>query len=181
MNNERLIRALQLAQASPGQLRHYADRVRRRKISAECEHGHFECALIHRGPCAAEAEAKADAAREQLEEERKKVAGRKREPSLFGKKGGTSATAGKRGFTYAFTFPDGTPGKRVSYQADGVDVAQVVVYFVHPRWHASGVYSTVPDWALFQLEREKSIFRIVEGHRVTGVSQRHKGDASALS
>lgn len=66
--------------------------------------------------------------------------------SPYGKKGGTSATAGKRSAVYRWTMPDGTPGERRTFKVSA-DRAVAVCYRHADKWYVSAVYDAAPDWA----------------------------------
>ncbi len=51
MTNRELIARVEAGKATDGQRRTYAARVRALKDPPACKHGHYECALVERGPC----------------------------------------------------------------------------------------------------------------------------------
>ena len=57
MKNRELIRRIEAGTATPGQRREYVRRVEGRHNPDPCCHGHFDCALVERGPCASEVHA----------------------------------------------------------------------------------------------------------------------------
>lgn len=63
MRNKILIRKIQLGKATPGEYREYARRVAERKQPDDCEHGHFDCALVFKGPCTNECLSNAEEAK----------------------------------------------------------------------------------------------------------------------
>lgn len=61
--------------------------------------------------------------------------------SDYGKRGGTSATAGKRRRTFAATAPDGSPLKAGSFQLQGKPGPFQMSSFQHDgKWYAGSVF-----------------------------------------
>lgn len=65
--------------------------------------------------------------------------------SPYGKRGGTSATAGKRSAVYRWTYPDGTPGERRTFATDAPR-AVAVCYQHAGKWYVAAVYPSRDDW-----------------------------------
>lgn len=77
--------------------------------------------------------------------------------SEFGRKGGTSATAGRKATTYEATAPDGTVLRKKSFQV-GTDTAVMMIYRDPTgRWTASGVQAEAQDWGNQQPVQAKRI------------------------
>lgn len=65
----------------------------------------------------------------------------------IGRKGGTSATAGKKRSAYRLTYPDGTTETVATFKATE-PVAHAICYQgPDARWYVSGVFNAVPAWA----------------------------------
>lgn len=60
--------------------------------------------------------------------------------STFGQKGGEGPTRGKKATTYVFLFPDGTWGRKRSFQVNA-EHGFVSCYKHEGKWYASGVYT----------------------------------------
>lgn len=66
-------------------------------------------------------------------------------PHSFGRRGGTSANAGRRASKYEATLPDGTVVRKRSYQVHQ-DTAHLGCYQHEGKWYTSGVRAEPQDW-----------------------------------
>ena len=62
----------------------------------------------------------------------------------IGKKGGTSATAGKKSATYIVELPDGTERQKRTFYAKE-PVATAFIYEHESNWHIAAVRDDIPD------------------------------------
>jgi len=51
MTNRQLVDVIRAGKATDGQRKEYGRRVRRLAEPHPCTHGHFDCALVEKGPC----------------------------------------------------------------------------------------------------------------------------------
>lgn len=64
----------------------------------------------------------------------------------FGRRGGTSPTAGGRFSTYRIVYPDRTGAKKVTMKAIQPTAKAVCWKTPDGVWHNSGVFDVLPDW-----------------------------------
>lgn len=62
----------------------------------------------------------------------------------YGRKGGTSATAGRSGATYRVRFPDGTSIEKRAFKAFQPE-ALAYIYQHEGRWHCAAVYDAAAE------------------------------------
>jgi hypothetical protein len=65
--------------------------------------------------------------------------------SDYGKRGGTSATAGRKSALYKATAPDGRVLTRRTFQTDAPE-ALMIMFRLNGVWYDQGVYDTAPAW-----------------------------------